>query len=149
MTLTAAGRLLLGLTSESTYLLDVNGTARVSGNTTINGSIFLSSTSNVVAGASGDGLYLQGQTRTYFYTETNTFFARGFNGALLVGTTANVSDPNLSAVLEASSTTRGFLPPRMTTTQKNAIGTPAAGLQVYDTTLNQMSYYNGTTWVNF
>jgi hypothetical protein len=149
MTLTAAGRLLLGTTTESTFALDVNGTARVSGNTTINGSIFLSSTSNVVAGASGDGLYLQGQTRTYFYTETNTFFARGFNGALLVGTTANVSDPNLSAVLEASSTTRGFLPPRMTTTQKNAIGTPAAGLQVYDTTLNQMSYYNGTTWVNF
>jgi hypothetical protein len=54
-----------------------------------------------------------------------------------------------SAQLNVESTTRGFLPPRMTTTQKNAIGTPAAGLQVYDTTLNQMSYYNGTTWINF
>jgi hypothetical protein len=53
-----------------------------------------------------------------------------------------------SAVLSLTSTTRGFLPPRMTTTQKNAISTPASGLQVYDTTLNQMSYYNGTTWVN-
>ncbi len=31
MTLTAAGRLLLGTTTESTFLLDVNGTARVSG----------------------------------------------------------------------------------------------------------------------
>jgi hypothetical protein len=36
----------------------------------------------------------------------------------------------------------------MTTTQKNAIASPATGLQVYDTTLNQMSYYNGTTWTN-
>jgi hypothetical protein len=36
----------------------------------------------------------------------------------------------------------------MTTTQKNAIGTPAAGLQVYDTTLNKSSYYNGTAWVD-
>jgi hypothetical protein len=54
-----------------------------------------------------------------------------------------------SAILNVESTTKGFLPPRMTTTQKNAIGSPAAGLQVYDTTLNQMSYYNGTTWINF
>jgi hypothetical protein len=56
---------------------------------------------------------------------------------------------NASAVLEVSSTTKGFRPPVMTTTQKNAISSPAAGLQVYDSTLNQMSYYNGTTWINF
>jgi len=54
-----------------------------------------------------------------------------------------------SVVLGAKSTTAGFLPPRMTTTQKNAIASPASGLMVYDTTLNQMSYYNGSTWVNF
>ena len=54
-----------------------------------------------------------------------------------------------SAILQASSTTKGFLPPKMTTTQKNAIASPASGLQVYDTTLNQMSYYNGTSWINF
>jgi hypothetical protein len=59
------------------------------------------------------------------------------------------SSINASARLQVDSTTEGFLPPRMTTTQKNAIGTPAAGLMVYDTTLNQMSYYNGTTWINF
>jgi hypothetical protein len=66
------------------------------------------------------------------------------------GTAAlGTATPNASAILQADSTNRGFLPPRMTTTQKNAIGTPAAGLMVYDTTLNQMSYYNGTTWINF
>lgn len=57
--------------------------------------------------------------------------------------------PVTSAALAVNGTTKGFLPPRMTTTQKNAIATPASGLQVYDTTLNQMSYYNGTSWVNF
>ena len=41
MTLTAAGRLLLGTTTEGTFLLDVNGTARVSGNTTIVGNLTL------------------------------------------------------------------------------------------------------------
>jgi hypothetical protein len=66
-------------------------------------------------------------------------------GRLLLGTTTE----NNSALLNITSTTQGVLFPRMTTVEKLAIGTPAAGLQVYDTTLNQMSYYNGTLWVNF
>jgi len=68
---------------------------------------------------------------------------------ITVSTSAYNAGSSDSAVLEVNSTTQGFLPPRMTTTQKNAIATPAAGLMVYDTTLNQMSYYNGTSWVNF
>jgi hypothetical protein len=51
-----------------------------------------------------------------------------------------------SAVVQVNSTTRGFLPPRMTTTQKNAIATPAAGLVVYDSTTNKLQCYNGSTW---
>jgi hypothetical protein len=51
-----------------------------------------------------------------------------------------------SALLEVQSTTKGFLPPRMTTTQKNAIAAPASGLIVYDTTTNKLACYNGTTW---
>jgi hypothetical protein len=50
-----------------------------------------------------------------------------------------------SSILELSSTTKGFLPPRMTTTQKNAISSPAAGLVVYDTTLNKLCVYT-TAW---
>jgi hypothetical protein len=51
-----------------------------------------------------------------------------------------------SAMLEIQSTTRGFLPPRMTTTQKNAIASPATGLVVYDSTTNKLCCYNGSTW---
>jgi hypothetical protein len=58
-----------------------------------------------------------------------------------------VSIPNTAALLDLTSTTRGFLPPRMTTTQKNAISTPATGLIVYDTTLNNLCTYNGSSWV--
>jgi hypothetical protein len=54
--------------------------------------------------------------------------------------------PNASAFLDITSTTKGFLPPRMTTTQKNAIATPASGLIVYDTDTNKLACYNGTTW---
>jgi hypothetical protein len=65
-----------------------------------------------------------------------------FGGNLLVGTTADIA----SSKVTISSTTQGFLPPRMTTTQKNAIGTPAQGLMVFDTTLVKLCVYNGTTW---
>lgn len=53
----------------------------------------------------------------------------------------------VSAKLEVVSTTQGFLPPRMTTTQRNAISSPAAGLQVFNTSTGQMEYYNGSSWV--
>jgi len=53
--------------------------------------------------------------------------------------------PNASAIVDVASTTKGFLPPRMTTTQKTAIGSPTAGLIVYDTTLNKLCVYT-TAW---
>jgi hypothetical protein len=52
-----------------------------------------------------------------------------------------------SAVLQLDSTTQGFLPPRMTSTQRTAISTPANGLIVYDTTANQLYEYQNTSWV--
>jgi len=51
-----------------------------------------------------------------------------------------------SAVLQADSTTKGFLPPRMTTVQRDAIGAPATGLMVYNITTNQWEGWNGTLW---
>jgi hypothetical protein len=65
------------------------------------------------------------------------------NGSVGVGVLGN----NASARLQVDSTTQGFLPPRMTTTQKNAIATPASGLQVYDSTVNRASVYS-TAWEN-
>ena len=51
-----------------------------------------------------------------------------------------------SAILTATSTTRGFLPPRMTTVQKAAIGAPLAGLIVYDTNLAKLCVWTGAAW---
>ena len=62
------------------------------------------------------------------------------------GAYINTTSVQASAILQADSTTRGFLPPRMTTTQKNAIASPAAGLVVYDSTTNKLCCYNGSTW---
>lgn len=51
-----------------------------------------------------------------------------------------------SAALEVQSTTKGFLPPKMTTAQRDFIITPSAGLSIYNTTTNTPNYYNGTSW---
>jgi hypothetical protein len=64
-----------------------------------------------------------------------------FGAGLSVGAALNAT-----AILQADSTTKGFLPPRMTTTQKNAIASPAAGLVVYDSITNKLCCYNGSTW---
>lgn len=64
------------------------------------------------------------------------------SGNLLIGTTTTVA----SAKAVVSSTTQGFLPPVMTTTQKNAISSPAAGLIVFDTTLAKLCVYSGSAW---
>lgn len=51
-----------------------------------------------------------------------------------------------SSLLAVNSTTKGFLAPRMTTVQKNAIVTPAAGLIVYDTNLNKLCVRVAAAW---
>jgi hypothetical protein len=103
-------------------------------------------------GRSGDPQWDNGDFIFAYFTGTGGWeqSAKIFNanGNWAIGNgTATADVP--SAKLQINSTTQGVLFPRMTTVQKLAIGSPAAGLQVYDTTLNQMSYYNGTTWVNF
>ena len=56
-------------------------------------------------------------------------------------------DPVATAQVQIDSTTKGFLPPRMTTTQRNAIVTPAEGLVVYDSTLHALFLRDNSAWV--
>ena len=54
--------------------------------------------------------------------------------------------PTASAQLDVTSTTKGFLPPRMTTSDRDAIVSPAAGLIIYNTTISGLQIYSGSTW---
>lgn len=59
-------------------------------------------------------------------------------------------NPHSTSVLELSSTSKGLLIPRMTASQRLAIGmpgTPATGLMVYETTSGSFWGYNGSAWV--
>jgi trimeric autotransporter adhesin len=54
--------------------------------------------------------------------------------------------PATSAMLDVSSTTKGFLMPRLTTTQRSAITSPATGLMIFNTTINEMEIYQSGVW---
>ena len=75
----------------------------------------------------------------------NTWYARITQSGSVFG-----SDTiNASAALEVVSTTKGFLPPRMTTAQINAIVSPAEGLVAYNTTISHLCCYQAGAWVKF
>ena len=59
-----------------------------------------------------------------------------------------IATPAASAQLDVTSTTKGFLPPRMTTTQRNAISTPATGLVIFNTTTNGLEFKSSSGWVS-
>ncbi len=64
------------------------------------------------------------------------------SGAIGVGTTT----PIASAILDLSSTTRGFLLPRLSTVQRDAVAYVTAGLQIYNSTTNSVNTHNGANW---
>lgn len=68
-----------------------------------------------------------------------------WNGASVgIGT----STPSSKAILDLTSTIKGFLAPRMTTTQQNAITSPATGLMIFNTDSASHMQYTGTVWQN-
>lgn len=74
------------------------------------------------------------------------FFLQFTNAFSQVGISSTSITPDASSILELRSTSAGFLPPRMTTPQRDAILTPATGLLIYNTSTNQLNYYTGSAW---
>lgn len=72
------------------------------------------------------------------------------DSVVLVETGQNVGigtdTPDDSAVLDLTSTTQGFLLPRMTTVQRDAIGTPATLLLIWNTTDEEFQFWDGNSW---
>ncbi|MFT4875739.1 MAG: hypothetical protein ACI8S2_000468, partial [Bacteroidia bacterium] len=58
-----------------------------------------------------------------------------------IGTTS----PDASSQLDVTSTSKGLLAPRMTTAQRDAITSPATGLQIYNTDNAALETFTGTT----
>lgn len=175
MRITATTRVLIGTTTDAGYKLDVNGTARVTGNTIIGtgGATTFTVTGGgintsqiiladlTISRTSGPAFTFDGSTGNFkFRTNFQERFAIPFSGGIVFNepglnydfriegdTDQNLffvdasvdnigmgtNTPNSSALLDISSTTKGFLPPRMTGAQAEAIATPAVGLMVFST----------------
>lgn len=114
--ITGDGKVGIGTMSPS-QKLDVNGNANISGGLAVGG-----------GAAIGAGLAVGG--------------AGAFGGAVGIGT----STPDPSAMLDIASTTKGLLPPRMSSTQRESIPDPAEGLTVYDTTTKSPWYRSDDEW---
>ena len=113
-----------GINAAFTGNLNVTGT--------ISGTINLGFTKGSVVFQGDTGL---GQDNANFFWDDT-------NKNLGIGTAI----PDGSAIVDLNSTTKGFLAPRMTTIERDAIAVPATGLLVFNTDTNQFNVYNGVTW---
>lgn len=78
----------------------------------------------------------------------NNNFVLGGVGDYAMSVAVGATNAAQSSVLDLNSTTKGFLMPRMTTAQREAISTPAEGLAVWDLTLHKVYYWDATHWTN-
>jgi len=129
--------------SNTTQAVDVGGALTLGGYYT---SITASVDFGVILGAKENST--GGNTAGYlaFGTRVN---AGNMTERMRIDSSGNVgigATANASAILDAQSTTKGVRMPNMTTTQKNAIASPAAGLMVFDTTLAKLCVYSGSAW---
>ena len=96
--------------------------------------------------ATGYTIYNAAQAATF----RGHIWQLGGTEAMRIDSSGNVgigtASPDASAILDAQSTTKGVRFPNMTTTQKNAVSSPAAGLVVFDTTLSKLCVYSGAAW---
>jgi len=194
MQIKANGNIQINTNTDAGFRFDVNGTARVQGQTQIirndansTGTLIIRNTSTTGANfillgedaanknlgfgwhPSGASTFnslvpntaymyvLSGASKLAFNTTTSsqpiTFCTNDWNermrifggGNVMIGG-GNTPTDIASSKLTIESTTQGFLPPRMTTVQKNAIASPVAGLVVYDSTLNKLCVRTASTW---
>lgn len=103
--------------------------------------IYLNQTLTAVADFRGIEIaYSNSSAKGIYQSGANT--TNNFVGATAFGTT---SAPNASALIDMVSTTKGFGVPAMTGTERDAIGSPRAGLIIYNTTTGKLNVYT-TAW---
>lgn len=93
---------------------------------------------NLYSDLSGTGTLFQ------VWGAATTRMLYSYQGNLVLGT--DISNQVSTAILQLHSTTKGFLLPRQTTTERNAISVPANGLQIYNTTTNTIDLYQSAAW---
>jgi hypothetical protein len=128
------GNVNIGGTSNLGFKLDVNGTTIFRNTLTMLQDKSITSSNGGITITFGSTGLFDGSWSYQLGTTKGVVFSNAYNVL-----------SSASALVEINSTSRGFLPSRMTTAQINLIVTPAVGLIVYNTTLNALCIYTGTT----
>jgi hypothetical protein len=139
MRIDASGNVGIG-TSAPTSLLDVNGNAEIAG------TLFLGASNHGNLGSDATQLFVRGNNVVFQNAAgSSTYVYVNSTGSVGIGT----SSPDASALLDVSSTTKGFLPPRMSTAQRDAIGgATQEGLIIYNVTTDKLQVFAAGAWVN-
>ncbi|MDR3642738.1 MAG: hypothetical protein P4L74_03890, partial [Candidatus Doudnabacteria bacterium] len=119
-----------------------NGGAIFNSNVSLNGTTTIANLvlSNLNLGFTQGSVLFQGSNG--FTQDNGHLFYNSSTTQLSVGT----STPDSSALLELDSTNKGFLAPRMTQAQRDAILNPATGLLIFNTDSKQYNFFDGITW---
>jgi len=150
MVIDSTGSVGIGTSTNAGYKLDVFGPVRLYPRGNINGGFEFTY---------NDVYNIMHSNALTYISSNNALFIGGI-GYTMLGINKNDTQSKVligyeswqggsasaSAKLDIKSTTQGILIPRMTTTERNAIATPATGLQVYNTTTNTNDVYNGAAW---
>lgn len=136
--LATSGNVMIGTNIDAGYLLQLSGTGP---------QMMFDDSNNIPA-------YVGVNNGTFEIYNSNgglSLNANSWQVAFNEGVALNLSYTGLFEVYASLLCLQGpgsyFYPPQMATTDKLAM-TPQEGWVVYDKTLHQLSYYNGTTWIN-
>jgi hypothetical protein len=153
---TASGtKILIHLYSDGTnvHAFWENATNLKTGTVTASSTVTALSFAPTGTNGGGIGRYVNGFFLTTWAVGGEVYFQNSSGQNFFLATTsgAKISDSNVagltaSAILDLSSTTRGFLTPRMTTTQRDLISSPTEGLEIYNLTTHAKEFWNGTVW---
>ena len=151
--LTSVGTITSGVWSGTAVAVEKGGTGLTSAGTsgqvlTSTGSGTLTWTTSTADAGTLTGTTLNSSVTGSSLTSVGTLNSATVNGKVIVGASSAAS---ASAVLEANSTTQGFLPPRMSGAQRDAISSKVAGLVVWCSNCGskgELQVFNGTEWTN-
>ena len=151
MRITASGGLAVGTDSVRGGVVQINGqTSNTNGTGLDQGQLLITDTDN----PNDSGLMI-GYRFDPMVDEYGRLQARNSLGPVAIAIQPGggrvgigISGVNQSAVLEVASTTMGFLPPRMTTVQRDAISSPANGLVLYNSSTNKLQVRAAGAWVD-
>jgi hypothetical protein len=151
MRITSAGNVGIGTTSPDSLLHLSANDPRITFRDTSGTSAATNYFQVGQAGANGEFCFLTADPNN---VQPNTFMQFSVDGSerMRITSAGNVgigtSAPNAAALLDVTSTTAGFLPPRMTTAQRDAITSPPNGLMLYNTTTDKLQVRAAGSWVD-